>query len=90
MIRSEKKQILDNSEKKGIIHKKSPHSQFWTRYIGVLAGNYLYLYANKNDIAYDSFVYIKNAKMVDEPKERAGRDCSVNIISKVSSELLSF
>lgn len=90
MIRSEKKSILESSEKKGFIHKRNPHSQFWTKYIAVLSGNYIYLYANKTDISYDSFVYIKNAKITDESKELTGRDCSVRIHNKVSSQLLSF
>lgn len=73
-----------------MIYKRNIHSQFWHRYIAVLSGNYIYLYANKNDLSYDSFVYIKNSKVIEESKELCGRDYSVRIHNKVVSELLSF
>lgn len=76
---------MENSEKKGIIYKRNPHSQFWNKYIAVLSGNYLYMYANKNDASYDSFIYIKNIKLTDEPKEISGRDFSVRVQSKINS-----
>ena len=63
---------------------------FWSKYIAVLSGNYIYLYADKKDLIYESFVYVKNSKLMDESRQETGRDYTLRIVNKVSEELLSF
>ncbi len=37
----------------------------WNRYLGVLAGGYLYLYARSSDPAFSHKLYLRNSLVVD-------------------------
>ena len=62
----------------------------WTKYIGVLKGNYLYLFENKQSETYTHYVYMKdsNVELIDQAE--SGRPYSIRIHNTVSSELISF
>lgn len=62
----EKNTILENSKKIGKIYKRGLFGMnIWKDYIAVLSDNYLYFFANQNDIAPDSYFYIKNCIIDD-------------------------
>lgn len=62
----EKKTILENSKKVGKVFKRGLFGlNIWKEYFAILSENYLYFFVHQNDLAPDSYFYIKNC-MIDD------------------------
>ncbi len=50
--------VMKDAKKIGIVYEQSKSPV--KKYIGVLAGSYLYLYSDKRDVEYTAYYYLKN------------------------------
>jgi hypothetical protein len=60
-----KKEIINGSEKLGILYMRNPTTKLWDKYICILKDNYIYLFADKTAEKYKESIYIRNSTIED-------------------------
>lgn len=60
-VELEKKMLLKNSSKSGIIYKRGKTIKSWEKFTAVLSNGYIYLFASPKDLKPVDYFWIKNS-----------------------------
>lgn len=82
-VEHEKKMLLKNSEKSGIILKRGKLMN-WEKYSAVLSNGYIYLFTNPKDLKPIEYVWVKNSTITKLDENLVGFKNAFNVKNKYS------
>lgn len=83
-VEMEKKTLLKNSEKSGIIFRRGKALKTWDKFSAVLSNGYVYLFASPKDLKPVDYVWVKNSVITKLDEELVGFKNAFNVKNKYS------